>query len=89
MSIPVLLASWAQLDFADRLGLLVDREAAARDTRRLGTGLKTATLRYPATLEDLDLRAGCTAQRSSPLSTPDGLHGASDLSSYGLAATVD
>lgn len=33
---------WGELDFEDRLGLLVDREADARDSRRLATRLKAA-----------------------------------------------
>jgi len=48
---------WAELSFEDRLGLLVDREADARDSRRLATRLKAAKLRYPAALEDIDFRS--------------------------------
>ena len=44
------------LSFEERLGLLVDREAAERDTRRLATRLKFASLRQSACVEDLDLR---------------------------------
>jgi DNA replication protein DnaC len=48
----------AGLDFADRLGLLVEAEADARDTRRVTTRLKAAKLRYPsAAPEDIDWRA--------------------------------
>ncbi|MGC0392188.1 hypothetical protein ABIF91_004550 [Bradyrhizobium sp. USDA 241] len=36
------------LPFEDRIGLLVDREAAERDTRRLTTRLKIAALRQRA-----------------------------------------
>jgi DNA replication protein DnaC len=45
------------LSFEERLGLLVDREAAERDARRLVTRLKFAALRQSACVEDLDLRA--------------------------------
>lgn len=45
------------LSFEERLGLLVDREAAERDTKRLATRLKFASLRQAACVEDLDLRA--------------------------------
>ena len=45
------------LGFEDRLGLLVDREAAERDARRLTARLKFAALRQAACVEDLDLRA--------------------------------
>jgi DNA replication protein DnaC len=44
------------LSFEDRIGLLVDREAAERDTRRLTTRLKLASLRQNACVEDVDLR---------------------------------
>lgn len=47
---------FAELSFEDRLGLLVDKEADARDTRRLKMRLRVAKLRYPASVEDLDLR---------------------------------
>ncbi len=38
-------ATFDSLGFEDRLGLLVDREAAERDTKRLTTRLKFAALR--------------------------------------------
>ncbi|TGT35935.1 transposase [Mesorhizobium sp. M8A.F.Ca.ET.165.01.1.1] len=44
------------LGFEDRLGLLVDREAADRDAKRLVARLKFAALRQSACVEDLDLR---------------------------------
>jgi DNA replication protein DnaC len=44
------------LGFEDRLGLLVDREAAERDTKRLTARLRFAALRQTASVEDLDLR---------------------------------
>lgn len=44
------------LPFEDRIGLLVDRQAAERDTRRLTTRLKLAALRQNACVEDVDLR---------------------------------
>ncbi len=40
----------------DWLGLLVDREAAARDNKRLGRRLSHARLRQNAVIEDADLR---------------------------------
>jgi DNA replication protein DnaC len=47
-----------ELSFEERFGMLVDREAAWRDTRRLERLLKHARLKYPgACLEDLDTRA--------------------------------
>jgi len=58
---------WSELAFEDRLGLLVDREADARDSRKLATRLKAAKLRYPASVEDLDLRAPRGLDRSMVL----------------------
>src|SRR5437016_4454126 len=49
--------TFAELSFEDRLGLLVDKEADARDSRRLAARLKAAKLRYPAAIEDLDWHA--------------------------------
>ena len=45
-----------ELSFAERLGLLVDREAADRESRRLARRLKEARLRLEAAVEDLDFR---------------------------------
>jgi DNA replication protein DnaC len=47
---------WSELSFEDRLGLLADKEADARDSRALARRLKTAKLRYPAAVEDIDFR---------------------------------
>ena len=47
----------ASLTFEERLGLLVDREAVERETKRLVTRLKSANLRQSATIEDLDTKA--------------------------------
>ena len=44
------------LSFEERLGLMVDREAADRDTKRIATRLKFAALRQSAVVEDVDLR---------------------------------
>ena len=49
-------ATFEPLGFEDRLGLLVDREAAERDGKRLTARLKFAALRQAACVEDLDLR---------------------------------
>src|SRR6266576_1732441 len=45
------------LTFEERLGLLVDREAVERESKRLVTRLKFANLRQNATIEDLNTRA--------------------------------
>ncbi|HKN42137.1 MAG TPA: ATP-binding protein [Sphingomicrobium sp.] len=47
----------ASLTFEERLGLLVDREAVERASKRLVTRLKFANLRQNATIEDLNTKA--------------------------------
>jgi DNA replication protein DnaC len=49
-------ASHQGLTFEERLGLLVDRELAERDSRRLARYLKVAKLRTNAVIEDVDFR---------------------------------
>ena len=44
------------LNFEERLGLLVDRELTERDDRRLKTRLHKAKLRQAACIEDIDYR---------------------------------
>lgn len=44
------------LSFEERLGLLVDREAALRENRRMQTRLSKAKLRQNACVEDIDFR---------------------------------
>jgi len=44
------------LSFAERLGLLVDRELTARDNRRLQARLRQAKLHQAAVIEDVDYR---------------------------------
>lgn len=44
------------LSFEERLGLLVDRETVARDSRRLKTRLRQARLRHQACIEDIDFK---------------------------------
>jgi DNA replication protein DnaC len=47
----------AELSREDWLGLLADREATARENKRLGRRLSTARLRQNATIEDVDYRS--------------------------------
>ena len=49
-------ADYQALSFEERLGLLVDREIAERDNRRLERYLKQAKLRTNAVVEDVDFR---------------------------------
>ncbi len=44
------------LGFEERLGLLLDREQAVRETRRMKTRLRKAKLRQDGTIEDIDFR---------------------------------
>jgi DNA replication protein DnaC len=60
--------TYDELSFPDRLGLLVDREADARDTRRLARRLREAKLRYPAAVEDIDFGAPRGLDRAVVLS---------------------
>ena len=46
------------LSFTDRFGLIVDREASHRDNQRLERLLKSARLKHPACVEDIDYRSG-------------------------------
>ena len=47
-------SQYAELGFEDRFGLLVDTEWTAREQRRLTQRLRSAKLRYAASLEDVD-----------------------------------
>jgi DNA replication protein DnaC len=49
-------AGYAGLSFDERLGLLAGRELADRASRRITRSLKTARLRIPAAVEDIDFR---------------------------------
>jgi len=49
-------AEHAKLSFEERLGLLVDHEWTAREQRKLSKRLRSAKLRYPASLEDIDFK---------------------------------
>jgi len=53
-----------ELSFEDRLGLLVEREAVAREDRRLARLLRQARLRLPASIEDIDFRTPRGLDRS-------------------------
>jgi DNA replication protein DnaC len=50
------MADIDQLNFDERLGLLVDRETTERDNRRFKTRLRKAKLRLNACVEDVDFR---------------------------------
>lgn len=65
-------ASYLELSFEDRLGLLLDREADWRESRRLQTRLKQARLRLAAAVEDIDFRAPRGLDRAVILSLAQG-----------------
>jgi DNA replication protein DnaC len=53
-----------EIDFVERLGLLVDREMTERENRRLKDRLAKARLRQSAVVEDVDLRTPRGLDRS-------------------------
>lgn len=54
----------AELPHADWLGVLIDREASARDNRRLARRLQVAKLRQAAVIENVDYRTPRGLDRS-------------------------
>lgn len=60
------------LPFEERLALLVDRELLHRENRRLDRLLKTARLRVPACIEDIDYRHPRGLERHRIASLADG-----------------
>lgn len=55
---------YQELSFEERLGMLVDREVAQREARRLIARLRSAKLRHSACIEDIDFRAQRGLERS-------------------------
>jgi DNA replication protein DnaC len=49
-------AEHARLSFEERVGLLIDNEWTAREQRKLASRLRSAKLRYAASLEDVDFK---------------------------------
>ena len=64
-----------EMNFTDRLGLLVDAELIARENNRLQSRLRTAKLRLSACIEDLDIKAARGLDRTvvTALATSDWL----------------
>lgn len=58
----------ARLSFEERLGLLVDSEWTAREQRKLTKRLRSAKLRYAASLEDVDFKHPRALDRQQVLS---------------------
>src|SRR6202030_3203101 len=79
----------ASLTFEERIGLLVDREAVERESRRLVTRLKFANLRQNATIEDLNTRAarGLDKALFAKLATGDWIGRRHDLLITGKTGT--
>ena len=69
-------ATHEELGFEERLGLLIDAEATARENRRIERGLRTAKLRFAASVHDIDYRhpRGLTKSRMASLIQGDWLH---------------
>ena len=61
-------ADYAALGFEERLAMLVDRELTERGNRKLERALKTAKLRFPATVEAVDYRRHRGLERAQILS---------------------
>jgi DNA replication protein DnaC len=61
-------SEYAELDFEERVGLMVDAEWTAREQRKLSRRLRGAKLRYPASLEDINFRAPRGLNRQQVLS---------------------
>ena len=79
----------ASLTFEERLGLLVDREAVERESKRLVTRLKFANLRQNATVEDLNTKAarGLDKALFAKLATGDWIGRRQDLLITGKTGT--
>jgi DNA replication protein DnaC len=58
----------ARLSFEERLGLLIDAEWTAREQRKLRRRLRSAKLRYAASLEDVDFKHPRALDRQQVLS---------------------
>jgi DNA replication protein DnaC len=50
------MSSLDDMSFEERLGILLDREIAVRQTRRMNTRLRKAKLRQDSCIEDIDFR---------------------------------
>jgi DNA replication protein DnaC len=59
---------YAELSFEERVGMMVDAELSAREQRSLERRLRTAKLRYPASLEDVDFKTARGLDRQQVLS---------------------
>src|SRR3954452_10485197 len=79
----------AALTFEERLGLLLDREAVERESKRLVTRLKFANLRQNATIEDLNTKAarGLDKPLFAKLATGDWIGRRQDLLITGKTGT--
>jgi len=61
-------AEYAKLSFEERLGLLVANEWTAREQRKLARRLRSAKIRYPASLENVDFKHSRGLKRQQVLS---------------------
>lgn len=58
------MTSLDDMGFEERLGFLLDREIAVRETRRMNTRLRKAKLRQDSCIEDIDFRHPRTLDKS-------------------------
>jgi DNA replication protein DnaC len=58
----------ARLSFEERLGLMIDSEWSAREQRKLSRRLRSAKLRYAASIEDVDFKHPRALDRQQVLS---------------------
>jgi len=65
-------SQYAALSFDERLGLLVDTECTAREQQALARRLRSARLRYPASLENVDFQTPRGLNRQVVLSLGTG-----------------
>ena len=65
-------AAARELCFEDRLAMMVDREAAWRDTKRYQARLRHAKLRVQASIEDIDFKAPRGLDRTLVLRLAEG-----------------
>jgi DNA replication protein DnaC len=65
-------SDYAELSFEERLGLLIDTEWTAREQRKLTRRLRSAKMRYPASLENVDFKAPRGLNRQQVLTLGSG-----------------
>jgi DNA replication protein DnaC len=80
-------SQYAALSFEERLGLLVDTECTAREQQALARRLRSARLRYPASIENIDFETprGLNRQVILSLGTGAWIHARENVALTGPA----